>query len=89
MKKCDYRGFTSNRWQRWGCEVDLDGDRQADLTVHEASTKRYCYPVGTTILEKESGAGIAMGMWREFYVQAVETIVHLEIRFGVGSAEVW
>jgi MOSC domain-containing protein YiiM len=74
-------------------KLNLDGDRQADLTVHGGEYKAvYCYPVEhyeywkKELPEKE----LPMGMFGEnFTVQGLfENDVHLGDRFGVGSAEV-
>jgi MOSC domain-containing protein YiiM len=73
--------------------LNLDGDRQADLTVHGGEHKAvYCYPVEhyeywkKELPEKE----LPMGMFGEnFSVQDLfENDVHVGDRFGVGSAEV-
>src|SRR6266853_4458115 len=74
-------------------KLNLDGDRQADLTVHGGEYKAvYCYPVEhyeywkKELPEKE----LPMGMFGEnFSVQGLfENDVHVGDRFGVGSAEV-
>jgi len=41
MEKCDDRDFQGTGAGGALRKLNLDGDRQADLTVHEASTKRF------------------------------------------------
>jgi len=74
-------------------KLNLDGDRQADLTVHGGEHKAvYCYPVEHYEYWKKElpGRELPMGMFGEnFTVQGLfENDVHLGDRFGVGSAEV-
>jgi MOSC domain-containing protein YiiM len=74
-------------------KLNLDGDRQADLTVHGGEYKAvYCYPVEHYEYWKKelSGRELPMGMFGEnFTVQGLlENDVHLGDRFRVGSAEV-
>jgi MOSC domain-containing protein YiiM len=74
-------------------KVNLDGDRQADLTVHGGEYKAvYCYPLEHYEYWKKElpGRELPMGMFGEnFTVQALlEADTHLGDRFAVGSAEV-
>ena len=74
-------------------KLNLDGDRQADLTVHGGEYKAvYCYPVEHyEYWRKELPAWeLPMGMFGEnFTVHGLlEKEVHLGDRFRVGSAEV-
>ena len=74
-------------------KMNLDGDRQADLTVHGGEYKAvYCYPVEHyNFWKKElSGRELPMGMFGEnFTLQGwLEGDAHLGDRFAVGSAEV-
>ncbi len=73
--------------------LNLDGDRQADLTVHGGAYKAvYCYPVEHYQYWKKElpGRELPMGIFGEnFTVHGLlEEEVHLGDRFGVGSAEV-
>ena len=73
--------------------LNLDGDRQADLTVHGGEYKAvYCYPVehyGYWMREL-SGRELPMGMFGENLTTEgiLENEVQLGDRFAVGSAEV-
>jgi MOSC domain-containing protein YiiM len=72
---------------------DLDGDRQADLTVHGGEHKAvYCYPFEHYDYWKKElpGVDLPMGSFGEnFTTQGLlEESVHLGDRFSVGSAEV-
>jgi MOSC domain-containing protein YiiM len=74
-------------------KLNLDGDRQADLTVHGGEYKAvYCYPAEHYEYWKNElpGRELPMGMFGEnFTVQGLlEEDVHLGDRFRVGSAEV-
>src|SRR5262245_39648026 len=72
--------------------LNLDGDGQADLTVHGGEYKAvYCYPAEHyTYWEKELARKLPMGMFGENFTTAglLESEVHLGDRFRVGSAEV-
>ena len=74
-------------------KLDLDGDRQADLTVHGGEYKAvYCYPVEHYAYWKKElpGRDLPMGMFGENFttVGMLENEVHLGDRFVIGSAEV-
>ncbi|MDP9337930.1 MAG: MOSC domain-containing protein [Acidobacteriota bacterium] len=74
-------------------KLNLDGDRQADLTVHGGEYKAvYCYPVEHYEYWKKElpGRDLPMGTFGEnFTTQGLlEDSVHLGDRFSVGSAEV-
>ena len=74
-------------------KLNLDGDRQADLTVHGGEYKAvYCYPLEHYEYWKKElpGRELPMGMFGEnFTVHGLlEEEVHLGDRFRVGSAEV-
>jgi MOSC domain-containing protein YiiM len=74
-------------------KLNLDGDRQADLTVHGGAYKAvYCYPLEHYEYWKKElpGRELPMGMFGEnFTVHGLlEEDVHLGDRFRVGSAEV-
>jgi MOSC domain-containing protein YiiM len=74
-------------------KLNLDGDRQADLTVHGGEYKAvYCYSAEHYEYWKKElpGRELPMGMFGEnFTVQGLlEEHVHLGDRFRVGSAEV-
>lgn len=73
--------------------LNLDGDRQADLTVHGGEHKAvYCYPVAhydywkTELPDRQ----LPMGMFGENFTTdgLLEDSVHIGDRFAVGSAEV-
>ena len=73
--------------------LNLDGDRQADLTVHGGEYKAvYCYPVAHYDYWKKElpGRDLPMGMVGENFTTdgLLEDSVHLGDRFSVGSAEV-
>jgi MOSC domain-containing protein YiiM len=73
--------------------LNLDGDRQADLTVHGGEYKAvYCYPVEHYAYWKKELAGreLPMGVFGENLTTEgmLEYEVHLGDRFSVGSAEV-
>src|ERR1700690_3958781 len=74
-------------------KLNLDGDRQADLTVHGGEYKAvYCYPLEHYDFWKKElpGVELPMGSFGEnFTTQGLlENSVHLGDRFSVGSAEV-
>jgi MOSC domain-containing protein YiiM len=73
-------------------KLNLDGDGQADLTVHGGEYKAvYCYPVEHyAFWKKELGRDLAMGMFGENLTTEglLENDVNLGDRFRVGSAEV-
>jgi len=74
-------------------KLNLDGDRQADLTVHGGEFKAvYCYPVEHYDYWRAelSNSELPMGMFGEnFTTQGLlEDDVHIGDRFSVGSAEV-
>jgi MOSC domain-containing protein YiiM len=78
-------------------KLNLDGDRQADLTAHGGEYKAvYCYPLAHYDYWKKEllGRELAMGMFGEnFTIDAgkdglLEEHVHLGDRFSVGTAEV-
>jgi MOSC domain-containing protein YiiM len=73
--------------------LNLDGDRQADLTVHGGQDKAvYCYPFAHYDYWKKElpGREIPIAMFGENFTTdgLLETSVHLGDRFSVGSAEV-
>jgi MOSC domain-containing protein YiiM len=74
-------------------KLNLDGDRQADLTVHGGEYKAvYCYPVAHYEYWKTElpGRDLPMGMFGENLTTdgLPEDSAHLGDRFSVGSAEV-
>ena len=74
-------------------KLNLDGDRQADLTVHGGEYKAvYCYPVEHYAYWKKElpGRELPMGMFGENLTTEgmLENDVHLGDRFAIGSAEV-
>jgi MOSC domain-containing protein YiiM len=74
-------------------KLNLDGDRQTDLSVHGGEYKAvYCYPVEHYEYWKKElpGRELPMGMFGEnFTVHGLlEEEVYLGDRFAVGSAEV-
>jgi len=74
-------------------KLNLDGDRQADLTVHGGEYKAvYCYPVEHYSYWKKElpGRELPMGMFGEnFTVHGLlEEEVHPGDRYSLGSAEV-
>lgn len=74
-------------------KLNLDGDRQADLTVHGGEAKAvYCYPLTHYEYWKSElpGNSLPMGMFGEnFTTEGLsETSVFLGDRFSIGSAEV-
>jgi len=74
-------------------KLDLDGDRQADLSVHGGEDKAvYCYPVEHYDYWKKElpGRDLPMGGFGENFTTdgLLEDPVHLGDRFSVGTAEV-
>ncbi len=74
-------------------KLNLDGDRQADLTVHGGKYKAvYCYPISHYEYWKRElpGRQLPMGIFGEnFTIDGVmEDSVHVGDRFSVGSADV-
>jgi MOSC domain-containing protein YiiM len=73
--------------------LDLDGDRQADLTVHGGEYKAvYCYPLEHYAYWKKElpGRDLTLGNFGENFTTEglLEGAVHLGDRFSIGSAEV-
>jgi len=73
--------------------LNLDGDRQADLSVHGGKDKAvYCYPIEhyDYWIAELTGHELLMGAFGEdFTVDGLdESAVHIGDRFSVGSAEV-
>ena len=73
--------------------LNLDGDRQADLSVHGGEYKAvYCYPVAHYDYWQNElpGRELPIGMFGENFTTdgLLEDSVHLGDRFSVGSAEV-
>jgi MOSC domain-containing protein YiiM len=74
-------------------KLNLDGDRQADLSVHGGEYKAvYCYPIAHYDYWRKELAGreLPMGMFGENFTAdgLLEDSAHLGDRFSVGSAEV-
>jgi MOSC domain-containing protein YiiM len=78
-------------------KLNLDGDHQADLTVHGGKHKAvYCYSLAHYDYWKRElpGRGLPMGMFGENFTiddggkGLLEETVHLGDRFSVGTAEV-
>jgi MOSC domain-containing protein YiiM len=78
-------------------KLNLDGDRQADLTVHGGEFKAvYCYPLGHYEFWKSElpGRDLSMGIFGENFTldssgaDLLEDSIHIGDRFAVGSAEV-
>jgi MOSC domain-containing protein YiiM len=78
-------------------KLNLDGDRQADLTVHGGEHKAvYCYPLAHYGYWKKElpGRELPMGMFGENVTMdagkdgLLEDSVHLGDRFSIGTAEV-
>lgn len=72
--------------------VNLDGDRQSDLTVHGGKDKAvYCYPIEHYSYWQTElpGTGLSYGAFGEnFTVEGLhEDTVHIGDRLSVGSAE--
>lgn len=73
-------------------KLNLDGDRQADLTVHGGEYKAlYCYPSEHYSYWKQElpGRELTMAVFGENFTTEglLEDSVHLGDRFAVGSAE--
>jgi len=74
-------------------QLNLEGDRQADLTVHGGQHKAvYCYPTEHYEYWKSElpGRELPLGIFGENFTTAglLEDSVHLGDTFSVGSAEV-
>ncbi|MFZ0636237.1 MAG: MOSC domain-containing protein [Candidatus Acidiferrales bacterium] len=74
-------------------KLNLDGDRQADLTVHGGERKAvYCYPLAHYEFWKNElpGRELPLAIFGENFTTdgMLENSVHLGDRFSVGSAEV-
>jgi MOSC domain-containing protein YiiM len=74
-------------------KLNLDGDRQADLTVHGGEYKAvYCYPLAHYDYWKKElpGRELPMGSFGENFTidGLLEDSVHLGDQFSVGSAKV-
>ena len=74
-------------------KLNLDGDRQADLTVHGGEFKAvYCYPVEHYDYWKKEmpGRELPPGAFAENFTTEglLEDSVHIGDRFAIGSAEV-
>jgi MOSC domain-containing protein YiiM len=74
-------------------KLNLDGDRQADLTVHGGEFKAvYCYPLVHYDYWKQElpGRDLPLAIFGENFTTdgLLEDSVHLGDRFSVGSAEV-
>ena len=73
--------------------LNLDGDRQADLTVHGGEHKAvYCYPVEhyTYWQKKLPGRDLPLGVFGENFTTEgmLEQDIHLGDRFAINDAEV-
>ena len=74
-------------------QLNLDGDRQADLSVHGGAYKAvYCYPLTHYDYWKKElpGGELPMGMFGENFTldNFTEESIYLGDRYSVGSAEV-
>lgn len=74
-------------------KLNLDGDRQADLTVHGGEFKAvYCYPLAHYDYWKQElpGRDLPLAIFGENFTTdgLLEGSVHLGDRFSIGSAEV-
>jgi MOSC domain-containing protein YiiM len=74
-------------------KLNLDGDRQADLSVHGGEQKAvYCYPLAHYDYWKRElpGRELPMGIFGENFTTdgLLEDSVHLGDQFSVGSAQV-
>ena len=74
-------------------KMNLDGDRQADLTVHGGEFKAvYCYPLAHYDYWKQElpGRDLPLAIFGENFTTdgLLENSVHLGDRFSIGSAEV-
>lgn len=73
--------------------LNLDGDRQADLSVHGGACKAvYCYPIEHYDFWRDSlhDPELPMAAFGENFTTSglAEDVVHLGDRFSIGSAEV-
>lgn len=73
-------------------KLNLDGDRQSDLTVHGGEYKAvYCYPIAHYEFWRAElpGREWPMGVFGEnFTLDGLDESVHIGDRFAIGSAEV-
>jgi MOSC domain-containing protein YiiM len=74
-------------------KLNLDGDRQADLSVHGGEYKAvYCYPIAHYDYWKRElpGRELPLGMFGENFTTdgLLESSVHIGDQFSVGSAKV-
>lgn len=74
-------------------KLDLDGDRQADLTVHGGEYKAvYCYPLENYAYWKKElpGYDLTMGNFGENFTteSLLEDAVHVGDQFSIGDAKV-
>jgi MOSC domain-containing protein YiiM len=74
-------------------KLNLDGDRQADLSVHGGEYKAvYCYPIAHYDYWKKElpGRELPLGMFGENFTTdgLLEDSVHIGDQFSIGSAEV-
>ena len=74
-------------------KLNLDGDRQADLSVHGGLHKAvYCYPIAHYDFWREElpGEELPLAMFGENFTTdgLLETSVHIGDQFSVGSAKV-
>jgi MOSC domain-containing protein YiiM len=74
-------------------KLNLDGDRQADLSVHGGYHKAvYCYPISHYAYWRRTlpGRELPLGMFGENFTTegSLEGSVHIGDQFSVGSAEV-
>jgi MOSC domain-containing protein YiiM len=75
-------------------KLNLDGDRQADLTVHGGEYKVvYCYPIEHYAYWKRElpGYDLTVGNFGENFTTEglLEDAIHIGDRFSIGTAEVW
>ncbi len=75
-------------------KLNLDGDRQADLTVHGGEYKAvYCYPIAHYDYWRKElpSQELPLGVFGENFTTdgLLEDTVHLGDQFSVGSAEVF
>jgi MOSC domain-containing protein YiiM len=74
-------------------KLNLDGDRQADLSVHGGEHKAvYCYPIAHYDYWRKElpGHDLPMGAFGENFTleSDLEDSIHIGDRFSIGSAEV-
>lgn len=73
-------------------KLNLDGDRQSDLTVHGGEYKAvYCYPISHYEYWRTElpGAPLPTGVFGEnFTVDGLDESIHIGDTFAIGSAEV-